>query len=129
MAHLIGIQAPSIDIKFFDPVTSNFQEIVLNIRILCIQLRHMRGKCKHIIRDIISIFKIFAFFIIDREFIDMEPIGKGRICTILNDIEPLVGSISYVIENCVKHDLDSSFMTFLHQPFKGLVIPKCRINR
>ena len=60
MVDLIGhIQAPSIDIKLFNPVCRNLQEIGLHLWISRIELGHIARKGKSMVRQVATIPQIF----------------------------------------------------------------------
>ena len=126
VVHFIShIQAPSIDIKLFNPVGRNAQQIVLHLRIGRIELGHIAGKSKGMIRELSWIPKLILGH---WEVLNMEPVFVNGIFTIFENTLPLWRFVPNMVENSVQHDLHASLMGLVHQLTESFLISKMTVN-
>ncbi|MNJ41816.1 hypothetical protein D3C77_367570 [compost metagenome] len=104
------IQAPAVDPDLLDPILCNTQQILLDLGVFRIQLRHMRleGEC------IVSRHSVLN---LQRELAHDEPVLVARLLALLQDINKRSERFAGMIEDRVEQDANASFMTSLHKYF------------
>ena len=123
--HLIPhVKAYAVDIILPDPALAHPAEILDHFRVIRVELRHPVCKGKRVEPAVPGVSLLSDLFPV----LHHEPVRILRSSPLFLHIKPGAEFPAAVIEHCVQHDADPSFMCLRDKRLHRLIIPEGRID-
>ena len=117
------VKAKSVNVKGLDPESDDIKKVLLNRRVVGVELWHVLSKGKRIVSAVSCVASM-----LNRPLVYHVPVGVFRFLSLFLDVQPHGVICACVVENRIQHHSYSGCMCLVYQGPKVLVGAKVRIH-